>query len=284
MSNTSPTPTPAAALQLTGSDTPATDTTSTTQYVYNNLGGSSRRSIRCRPSASCPTTCYFYDANGNLVGVTDTRGSKPTTLGDLSSCDPAYTTKYLYDELNRKIEDIVPDVALASQAGSPPLLYTWYYYDNDGNLTYVVNANGAGARDRARFRARQTLRRSTPTTTSTGRREIQPSPSTDAWQPTTTYTYNAQGNLAETKDPNGNPTQYVYNLAGRLGHHHRRPGRRHRRLVRRGGQRDLGHRRPGPGHGHAYDSMNRKTAVIEPVPDNSNFQAARAHDHLPIRP
>ena len=101
--------------------------------------------------------------------------------------------------------------------------------------------------------------------------EIQPSPSTDAWQPTTTYTYNAQGNLAETKDPNGNPTQYVYDLAGRLATTIDALGDATADWYDVVGNVIFVTDALGRVTATQYDSMNRKTAVIEPVPDDSNL-------------
>ena len=73
---------------------------------------------------SCTTTTY--DANGNVQSVTDPRG---------------YTTNFVYDESNRKTQQILPD-----PDGSGPLTTstTTYHYDNNSNLIYVQTPNAAG--------------------------------------------------------------------------------------------------------------------------------------------
>ena len=54
-----------------------------------------------------------------------------------TSNDAAHTTQYVYDEKNRKTEEILPD---PDDGGPLPSPHTWYYYDGDDRLQAVVNA------------------------------------------------------------------------------------------------------------------------------------------------
>ena len=55
--------------------------------------------------AAHPTTYYHYDPNGNLDGVEDARGIPPGDPENLR-LRSAHTTKYVYDESDRKTQTI----------------------------------------------------------------------------------------------------------------------------------------------------------------------------------
>ena len=108
-----------------------------------------------------PTTYYHYDADGNLDGVEDARGAAPTELANLATFDSTHTTYYYYDESGRKI------IEQDNPGGSLGYVYTWYYYDADNNLQYVVDPEAQALRGRPRGPTVRSARRSTFTTTST---------------------------------------------------------------------------------------------------------------------
>jgi len=170
------------------------DPNHTTTYQYDKLGRITAM-IQAEPDglglSTRPTTTYTYDANGNLVSVTDPRG---------------FTTEYAYDEQNRKIEQVQP-----ATDGSGPLT-TRYYYDNDGNRRYVVDPLGTDPSQTAYTTEYQydAINRRTAV--------IQPDPdgSGPLTRPTAIYAYDQNGNLASVTDPLGNITRYQYNLLNRM--------------------------------------------------------------------
>ena len=196
----------------------------TTTYLYDKLG---RMTAEIQPDPNGagglppPVTLYSYDANGNLQSVVDARGASDDNLDAYgnptsgTSNDAAHKTQYVYDEKNRKIEEILPD-----PAGGSNTLHTWYYYDGDDHLQYVVNAAGAvGPR---------------PTTFSSsaayatqyvydnlGRKikEIDRAPDSNHLdvRPTTQYAYDNNGNVVSVVDPLGYATYYQYDKLGASG-------------------------------------------------------------------
>ncbi len=157
---------------------------------------------------SRPTTYYHYDPNGNLDGAEDARGNPPSNPADLGAFDGAHTTKFLYDESNRKTATILPD-----PSGGTNTLTTSYVYDSNSNLTAITTPG---------INAANTLE-TDYTFDHLSRRieEIRPDPATGATSasdpncPKTFWTYDQNGRLALTKDPDGNTTAYGYNLEGR---------------------------------------------------------------------
>ena len=261
-------------------DTPAY----TTDYQYDNLG---RKKAEILPDPDGtgplprPVTLYTYDANGNLQTVVDARGASDDTrdaYGNVSSDplnnDAAHTTTYVYDEVNRKVEDIVPD---QDGNGTATTLYTWYYYDGNNNLRYVVDANGTIGTGGVRP---QTFSSSANYTTeydydnlNRKTEEIQPDPdgtSNPLPRPVTLYTYNALGNLSEVTDPNNNVTQYVYDLRNRLTTTIDALGEATTDWYDAVGNVIFVADALGRVTGTQYDAMNRKIAVTEPKPDATN--------------
>jgi RHS repeat-associated protein len=190
----------------------ADDPNHSTDYTYDKIGRKLTETLADPDgdgSLSRPTTYYHYNANGNLLSKTDARASMDQ--------DPAHTTSYLHDEMGRKIVEELPDPDCSGPLGN---LYTWHYYDANGNLQYEVNPLGAGANRPVEFS-------SSPDYTTEyvydqlGRKiqEILPDPDSGSGpqtRPTTTYAFDAGGNLASKSDPLGNVTRYVYDLRNRM--------------------------------------------------------------------
>ena len=133
------------------------DPTYTTAYQYNKLNQKTAEvdplvwttpDAGGAPEQIAPTTYYGYDADGNLQYVTDPRGDyNVDNSGEAGPGDPNYTTTYVYDALNRKIEEIDPPVLTTPDAGGTPqpiTPITYYGYDPAGNLKYVTDPRGAG--------------------------------------------------------------------------------------------------------------------------------------------
>ena len=184
------------------------DINHTTQTVLDKLGDTIEV-IQPAPAAgqARPTTYYHYDADGNLDGVEDARGTPPSNLAFLSTFDPAHTTQYSYDQCDRKIAEILPD-----PTGGSNTLTTSYKLDGDGNVIVVTTPGINTAATLTTDYIFDNLDRKVE--------EIQPDPATaftgttDRNCPTTFWNYDQNGNLASTTDPNGNTTSYTYNVAG----------------------------------------------------------------------
>ncbi|HEV2969531.1 MAG TPA: autotransporter-associated beta strand repeat-containing protein [Pirellulales bacterium] len=194
----------------------STDTAHTTETDYNHLG-EVVAVIQPAPSsgAARPTTVYTYDDNRNVLTVTDPLG---------------HETNYVYDQANRKTAEINVLVDSASDD-----LATQFFYDNNGNLQYVVNAaypnnhqpyidqNPSGYLD-ANSPTNDTNHFFTTTyvydNLNRKVKEIDPSPGflpnsqSPAPRPQTVLTYNQTGELSQTTDPLGNNTYFGYNLEG----------------------------------------------------------------------
>ncbi len=188
----------------------------TTTYEYDNLGQLIREIqpefTRYDSQRVSPTTCYGYDANGNLQYVTSPLGGDPK--------DSDYTTWYAYDALNRQIAVIDPvDADPASGAepcnGVGELTFSASHamitaYDALGNVTSVTDAMGQMS-TYVYDHLNRTIEahQSTPGDGSHG-------------APVTYYGYDANGNLQYTTDPLGSTakdpnhtTWYVYDALNR---------------------------------------------------------------------
>ena len=224
----------------------------TTTSQYDKLG----RKIAMTtpdPDGSGPltaaTTSYGYDAQGNLVNVTDALG---TSLGD-----PNHTTTYQYDMLGRRTAVLQPEPNGGGLSTRPTATYSYdangnlfsttdprgnttsytydqanrkiaqiqaapgygsslgalttrYFYDNDGNAIDVVNPLGTNPSQTAY---------TTEYKYDALNRVIvvmQPAPNltVSTGRPTTTSAYDRNGNLVSMTDPLGNVTRYQYNLEG----------------------------------------------------------------------
>jgi len=202
------------------------DTAHTTEYRYDKLG---RQKAVIQPDADGnpstqdrPITLTTYDADGNVASVVDARGASDDTLDAYgnptggTSNDAAHTTQYTYDQMDRKIMVTLPD---PDGNGSLTSLYTWFYYDANSNLEYVVNANGANASRPDTFQS------SADYTTeyvydalNRKAQEILPDPDgagNPLPRPVINYTFNTTGNLSSVTNPLGAVTRYGYDLRNR---------------------------------------------------------------------
>ena len=232
------------------------DVNHTTETDYNKIGQVTTV-IQPAPASgqSRPTTSYGYDYNGNVTSVTDPRG---------------FVTNYTYDEENRKItqESVNPD-------GPGTSLSTWYYYDANSNLQYVVDSAGATGTRPTTFSA------SAYYTTqyvydNLGRKieEIDPLSAAGGYQPTTLYAYNQTGNLVSTTDADGNTTTYAYNVAGEQTQVTDALGNTTSAVYDAVGNVLAATNALGATTFYQYDSMNRKIAEAEPLPNSTATPAA----------
>lgn len=96
-----------------------------TQNSYDRAGQITE--VAVDPEGMNLRTGYSFDRTGNVLVVTEGVGT------------PAQRrTQYIYDELGRRIEEIVDPIAL----GGTLNLRTQYKYDNSGNLTRKIDAIG----------------------------------------------------------------------------------------------------------------------------------------------
>ena len=123
-------------------------------------------------------TAYSYDANGNLTRMTEAQGTSDERITD-----------YTYDGYGQRKTE--------TRKGSEPSqdALTQYSYDNQGNLTQVIDPE-------------------THTTAYTHDEMGNVLTRTDANNHTWTDTYNAAGWLETEKDPENNLTTYTYDKVG----------------------------------------------------------------------
>ena len=141
-------------------------------------------------------TAYAYDLNGNVLSVTDPAGQ---------------VTSYLYDNLNRRIQQTLPD---PDGTGSQYAAVTTWAYDENNNLIAVTdplgNAPGGTPADHTTTYAFDNLNRlvseTLPDPDGTGSLSV----------PVTTYTYDAVGNRLTLTDPVSNTTTWAYDLLNRV--------------------------------------------------------------------
>ena len=243
-----------------------------TDYTYDNCG---RTLTVTQPdpdgtgAIARPKTYYHYDANGNLDGVTDARGAAPGTASDLSTYDAAHTTKYAYDESNRKTSETLPD-----PNGGSNTLVTSYFYDGNGNVTAVRTPGINGSSYFQTDYQYDNLSRKTKVTLPA------PDSSQPLIRPTTKYAYDQSGNLASVTDANGNTTRYLYNLENlqtqvtdALGSYVGDPAHTTVATYDAVGNAIFVTDALGRTTAFQYDAMNRKVAATAPLPDAAS-QAA----------
>ena len=90
-------------------------------------------------TAPSPVTLYQYDNDGNVTNVTTTYTIDPQGAPAVAAGDANHSTKYLYDNLDRKIAEIDPNPSGLSTASRP---LTTYNYDQNGNLASTTDPRG----------------------------------------------------------------------------------------------------------------------------------------------
>ncbi len=83
-----------------------------------------------------PTVSMTYDENGNLETTTDARGNAAANPEDAA----LFRTTYVYDTLNRKISQTLPDADGNDATVDTPI--TTYRYDKAGNVVAVTDPRG----------------------------------------------------------------------------------------------------------------------------------------------
>jgi len=237
------------------------DPNHSTEYVYDVLGRKTREILADPDGAGPlgrPSTWFGYDGNGNMNHVTDARGGY--------DMDAAHSTWYVYDEMDRKTRDILPDPDGAGPLGEA---ITRYFYDANSNLRYVVDPRGTGALQPSYTTeyVYDALNRKT--------QEIQRDPDGDGvlTRPTTTWVYDAAGNVASMTDPRGKTTRYNYDLRGRhtcttdaLGNYLGDPTHSQFAWYDAAGNVLVATDALGRATGYEYDARNRKVREILPDP------------------
>ncbi|MBL8793407.1 MAG: SBBP repeat-containing protein, partial [Planctomycetia bacterium] len=174
----------------------------TTSFAYDNLD----RRVRTIEAFAAPTalpglnhappvTTYAYDANDNVVGITDARG-----VG----------TSLSYDALNRlavRTDAASAPTALPGLNHASPV--TTFAYDIGSNLLSVTDARGVTtsfAYDALDRRVRRIDAFSAPTNL----------PGLNHASPVWTYVFDKADNLLSVTDPRGVRTSYAYDALNRL--------------------------------------------------------------------
>ena len=128
------------------------------------------------------TTSYTLDGNGNVIAVTTPGINTAASL----------TTDYVFDNLNRKIEEIQPDPATGTTSATDRNCpRTTWDYDQNGNLVFTTDPNGNVTAYAYNLAGRQTQ-------------------VTDALGDTTTTVYDAVGNVLCVTNALGATTFFQY--------------------------------------------------------------------------
>ena len=255
----------AAGRKLTDTDALGTTTT----YTYDNANRISTQTVDSAAGGLNLVTSYIYDGEGRVTQLTEPNGRVTTTQYDGAgnvlkvTVDPSglnlvtsYTydllgnvltetqgagsanpliTQYVYDDLGRKIEQIVDPTALGGKLNRTTQYFydadgnltreinasrssTWYVYDTDDRLQYTIDALGgvSGNQYDADGRVISTRRYATPISTSGLGNVVQnisvtADPGVDNWQQTI---YDGDGNAIYTINAVGGVTHYEYDARG----------------------------------------------------------------------
>jgi len=169
------------------------DAKHTTQYTLDELGRKIIQTLPDPDGSGSLTNLYtwlYYDAHGNLqyaVNANWATSSRPATFNASAS----YTTEEVYDGLNRKTQEKMPD---PDGSGSRPI--TSFAFDATGNLASTTNPLGAVTRYGYDLRNRQTK-------------------ITDDLGDTTTTTFDAVGNAILVTDALGRKSEFEYDSLNR---------------------------------------------------------------------
>jgi YD repeat-containing protein len=122
-----------------------------TNYTYDSVGNLTQavKTFTGATSTQQRVQRNQYDSRGNLIaelsgeGVVALRelGATPTTA-QINNVWNNYATRYTYDNAGRLISKLTPDGLFIGGAPVTKGNKTLYYYDQEGKLTYTVNALG----------------------------------------------------------------------------------------------------------------------------------------------
>jgi len=210
----------------------------TTRYAYD-----AQDNLVAITDANGHTTRFGYDARNLLVEETDPLGNKTTYTHDgngnvLTKTDPnGQTTNYAYDALNRLIRK--------SYLGNTDN----YTYDANGNLTHCSNKNVS---IRLTYDGLNRLKGKT----------------IENWGKSVQYAYDKNGNRTSMTDPDGGVTTYEYDANDRLTRI-TSPSGQARFLYDTGGRiTELQHHN-GSRIRYTYDAANRLVTLLNRRDDNS---------------
>jgi len=151
------------------------------------------------PGQTNPTT-YQYDADGNLLAVTDPRNPSPSSLGGQqptqATITSPYTTYHAYDALNELVETWSP-----KSSSSGVWIQDLTQYDPNGNVIQTSVGNDGATPPTVIAYAYTAMDQETSKT-------VQAVPTSEASAPggstqTTTYCYNLDQNLTDEVLPAG---------------------------------------------------------------------------------
>jgi YD repeat-containing protein len=141
-------------LSYAANSTTVTDALGRATTYQTNAAGQLVAVLQPTVNGSRPTTRYTYDANGNVLTMTDPLGAVTSYNYDangnlLSVEDPTgHTVSYSYDgndQVTSQTAYTVPAQGIVGQSGyvAPSGAQTTYYvYDNQGQLSYVIDPLG----------------------------------------------------------------------------------------------------------------------------------------------
>jgi RHS repeat-associated protein len=230
-------------------------TSRSTHYEYDAIGRMTKETLP-DPDGSGPlarsVSQTTYDADGNILTMTDPRGS---------------VTTYAYDTFGRVVSETTAD----PDGPTGPLvpLVTQYVYDNAGNLARKV-APGAAHINQPAFNTDYTydrLNRRTSTTLP------DPDGTAPLPRPVSTQTFDALGQLAQSTDALGRTTTYAYDKLARVTAVTDPLGATTRSIFDASGNSMATIDAYDRSTFTTYDAMNRPVSIREPRADSATVNA-----------